>query len=110
SSSAGRASGVWVRAHPRTSSRLSRSAQTSSRTHRRTNREGKGRIMAMSELNSTDSARGHDQTSTYQAGEPSGSNMIEVTELVKVYRKGAQDLRVLDGLSLNIRQGAFDAL
>jgi putative ABC transport system ATP-binding protein len=39
-----------------------------------------------------------------------GSSIVRIRDLVKDYRRGAETVRVLDGLSLDIRQGDFVAL
>ncbi|MBK7903177.1 MAG: efflux RND transporter periplasmic adaptor subunit [Proteobacteria bacterium] len=39
-----------------------------------------------------------------------GTSIVRIRDLVKDYRRGAETVRVLDGLSLDIRQGDFVAL
>jgi len=39
-----------------------------------------------------------------------GSSIVRIRDLVKDYRRGAETVRVLDGLSLDIQQGDFVAL
>ena len=39
-----------------------------------------------------------------------GTSIVRIRDLVKDYRRGAETVRVLDGLSLDIQQGDFVAL
>jgi putative ABC transport system ATP-binding protein len=44
------------------------------------------------------------------AAAAAGTSIVRIRDLVKDYRRGAETVRVLDGLSLDIRQGDFVAL
>jgi len=44
------------------------------------------------------------------AAAAAGTSIVRIRDLVKDYRRGSETLRVLDGLSLDIRQGDFVAL
>jgi putative ABC transport system ATP-binding protein len=44
------------------------------------------------------------------AAAAAGSSIVRIRDLVKDYRRGAETVRVLDGLSLDIQQGDFVAL
>src|SRR5436190_21374940 len=39
-----------------------------------------------------------------------GKAIIEIRDLRKVYRRDKQEVTVLDGISLDVREGAFEAL
>ena len=44
------------------------------------------------------------------AAAAAGTSIVRIRDLVKEYRRGSETVRVLDGLSLDIRQGDFVAL
>ena len=44
------------------------------------------------------------------AAAAAGTSIVRIRDLVKEYRRGAETVRVLDGLSLDIQQGDFVAL